>query len=219
MKIYAINGGPRKNGNTATLLEKALEGARSVGSDVETEMIHLYDYNYKGCISCYSCKRKGSPSLNRCAVVDDLTPIIEKATYADGVIFGTPIFFSGITGALQSFLERFWFPYSSFNVYRESFAPKKVKLGAIYTMHVNKEENKELWENQYLHMLSAKDGFFDSLFGGCEKLYSCNTTHFDDYSKYESLRFNPEVKARVRAEQFPIDLQNAFDMGVKIASK
>ena len=219
MKIYAINGGPRKNGNTVALLEKALEGARSTGADVETEMIHLYDYNYKGCISCYSCKRKDSPTLNRCAVKDELAPMLEKVTYADGVIFGTPVFFSGVTGALQSFYERFWFPLSSFNVFRESFAPKKVNMGAIYTMHVSKEEYPELWANNYVPMFATKDSFFESLFGGCEKLFSCNTTHFDDYSKYESRRFDPEVKAKAKKEQFPIDLQNAFDMGVKIATK
>ncbi|XWX63056.1 flavodoxin family protein [Desulfitobacterium sp. AusDCA] len=48
MKVIAINGSPRKNKNTATLLNKALEGA-------ETELIHLYDLNYKGCVSCFAC--------------------------------------------------------------------------------------------------------------------------------------------------------------------
>jgi multimeric flavodoxin WrbA len=51
MKILAINGSPRKNWNTATILNSALEGAISVGA--QTEMIHLYDFNYKGCISCF----------------------------------------------------------------------------------------------------------------------------------------------------------------------
>ena len=51
MKVIAFNGGPRKNWNTAMLLEKALEGAKSQGA--ETELIHLYELNYKGCISCF----------------------------------------------------------------------------------------------------------------------------------------------------------------------
>ncbi|AFL99447.1 flavodoxin family protein [Desulfitobacterium sp. PCE1] len=46
MKVIAVNGGPRKQWNTATLLHKALEGAQSVGA--ETEMFHLYELNYKG---------------------------------------------------------------------------------------------------------------------------------------------------------------------------
>lgn len=56
MKLIAINGSPRRNGNTSTLLHKALEGAAAAGA--ETECIDLYTLNYKGCISCFSCKRK-----------------------------------------------------------------------------------------------------------------------------------------------------------------
>ena len=54
MNIIAINGSPRKEDNTATLLNKALEGAASNGA--ETEIIHLYDFTYKGCKSCFACK-------------------------------------------------------------------------------------------------------------------------------------------------------------------
>ena len=60
MKILAINGSPRKNSNTATLLKKALEGAAAQGA--ETELIHLYDLNFKGCISCFACKLKDGKS-------------------------------------------------------------------------------------------------------------------------------------------------------------
>ena len=48
MKVIALNGSPRKKWNTATLLKHALDGAASKGAD--TELVHLYDYNYKGCI-------------------------------------------------------------------------------------------------------------------------------------------------------------------------
>ena len=54
MKLLAINGSPRKRWNTATLLEKALEGAASRGA--ETELVHLYDIDFKGCVSCFACK-------------------------------------------------------------------------------------------------------------------------------------------------------------------
>ncbi|MCO5381118.1 MAG: flavodoxin family protein [Methanosarcina barkeri] len=61
MKVIAINGSPRKKWNTATLLEKALEGAVSEGA--ETEIIHLYDLNFKGCTSCFACKLKGETAM------------------------------------------------------------------------------------------------------------------------------------------------------------
>jgi multimeric flavodoxin WrbA len=48
MKVLAFNGSPRRKWNTATLLNHALEGAASKGA--ETELIHLYDLRYKGCV-------------------------------------------------------------------------------------------------------------------------------------------------------------------------
>ena len=53
MKVIGINGSPRKKWNTAMLLAKALEGAASQGA--ETDSFHLYDLNYKGCVSCFAC--------------------------------------------------------------------------------------------------------------------------------------------------------------------
>ena len=76
VKIIAFNGSPRKKWNTATLLEKALEGAASQGA--ETELIHLYDLNYKGCASCFACKTKGGESYGKCAIKDDLAPILKR---------------------------------------------------------------------------------------------------------------------------------------------
>ena len=62
MNVIAVNGSPRKKWNTATLLESVLQGARSKGAPCE--MVHLYDLDYKGCISCFECKKiGGTPAL------------------------------------------------------------------------------------------------------------------------------------------------------------
>jgi hypothetical protein len=58
------------------LLEKAVEGAKSVGA--EAELIHLYDLDFKGCISCFACKTLGGKSYGRCAVKDGLAPVLER---------------------------------------------------------------------------------------------------------------------------------------------
>ena len=76
MKVIAINGSPRKNWNTAIMLQSALEGAKADGA--ETELINLYDYEYKGCVSCLACKRKGSKANGLCAYKDALSTILEK---------------------------------------------------------------------------------------------------------------------------------------------
>ena len=112
MKLMAINGSPRKTWNTATLLKKALKGAASQGA--ETELVHLYDLNFKGCISYFACKTRGGKSYGRCAVKDDLRPILNKIAAADGLILGSPIYFGIVTGEMRSFMERLLFPYFTY---------------------------------------------------------------------------------------------------------
>ena len=101
MKIIAINGSPRKKWNTAKLLKKALEGASLQGA--KTELINLYDLNYKGCISCFACKEKGGKGYGRCVVRDDLKPIFKKIETIDALIFGSPIYLGNITGRCNHF--------------------------------------------------------------------------------------------------------------------
>jgi multimeric flavodoxin WrbA len=84
MKVMAVNGSPRKAWNTATLLKKALKGAASQGA--ETELVHLYDLNFKGCISYFACKTRGGKSYGRCAVKDDLKPLFKKIEAADALM-------------------------------------------------------------------------------------------------------------------------------------
>ena len=87
MQIYAINASPRKKWNTGTILENVLKGASESNPDVLGEMINLYDYEYKGCISCFQCKRIGGPSYGKCAVKDAIQPIIQNVLQADIVVF------------------------------------------------------------------------------------------------------------------------------------
>ena len=85
MKAIAFNGSPRKNKNTATLLNRALEGVSSKG--FQTELIHLYDYNFSGCRSCFECKRIGGESYGKCKFQDEASDLIKKAYEADTIIF------------------------------------------------------------------------------------------------------------------------------------
>ena len=132
MKVIAFNGSPRKKWNTGTLLEKALEGAASQGA--QTELIHLYDLNFKGCISCFACKTKGGKSYGKCAVQDDLTPVLKKVEEADALILGSPIYFGVVTGEMRSFMERLLFPYRPYvppSDPRQTLFPRKINTGFI----------------------------------------------------------------------------------------
>ena len=214
MKVLAINGSPRKNKNTAILLNKALEGAASQGA--ETELIHLYDLNYKGCISCFSCKLKNGKSYGKCALKDNLTPILEKAANANAIILGSPIYFASVTGAMRSFLERFMFQYLVYDTDYSSLFGKKISTGFIYTMNVTNERMKDLG---YEQNFKDSEMAMRRLFGSFESLIVNDTYQFDDYSKYVVTAFDEKEKAKVRDEQFPVDCQKAFDMGVRLTKQ
>src|SRR3990170_290755 len=141
MKIIAVNGSPRKNWNTATLLQKALDGAASKGA--ETEIFHLYELSYKGCISCFSCKAKNGESYGKCAVKDDLTSILKKVQEVDAIIFGSPIYFGTVSGEMKSFMERLMFPYLTYTDPPGTLFARKIRTGYIYTLNVTEAMAKE----------------------------------------------------------------------------
>ncbi|MCL2720739.1 MAG: flavodoxin family protein [Treponema sp.] len=95
MKVIAVNGSPRKKWNTHILLEKALEGAKEMGA--QTELINLYDINFKGCTSCFACKLKGV-TISKCAMKDELEPILQKICECDALLLGSPVYFNCVTG-------------------------------------------------------------------------------------------------------------------------
>lgn len=214
MKVIAINGSPRKKWNTATLLEKTLEGAASEGA--ETEIIHLYDLNFKGCTSCFACKLKDGKSYGKCAVKDDLTPVLEKLKDADAVILGSPIYLGNSTGEMRSFMERYVFPYLVYSNEIPTLYPKNIPVGFIYTMGV-KEENFDMFGLK--KTIELNENLAKRIFGDSESLCSTDTYQFDDYSKYVADRFDPDEKAKRRKEVFPYDCEKAFEMGSRFVKR
>lgn len=212
MKVIAFNGSPRKKWNTATLLKKALEGTASEGA--KTELVHLYDLDYKGCISCFACKEKGGKSYGRCVVRDVLKPIFRRVEEADAIIFGSPIYLGSITGEMQSFMERLVFPYLTYTDPPESLFPKKIPTGFIYTMGLTEELMKEFG---YEQRFANTERFLTRIFGSSEMLFSFDTYQFEDYSKVVASRFNPGEKLKRRKEVFPRDCQKAYGMGARFA--
>lgn len=214
MKVIAINGSPRKNWNTATLLEKSLEGAASEGA--ETELIHLYDLNFKGCISCFACKLKGGKSFGKCAVKDELIPVLERLEDADAVILGSPIYLGNSTGEMRSFMERYIFPYITYSIDIQTFYPRNIPVGFIYTMNITEDLFELVGINK---LIESNEWVATRIFGYSESLCSTDTYQFDDYSKYASSIFNLQEKAKRRKEVFPRDCEKAFEMGARFVKR
>ena len=100
MKIVAINGSPRKNGNTAQLLEIVQKEIESNG--VEFEIVQL-GTDIKPCMACYSCLDTGSL---HCVINDGINDIIDTCCKADGILLASPVYHAGISGNMKCFLDR-----------------------------------------------------------------------------------------------------------------
>lgn len=216
MTYYAINGSPRKTHNTATILNKALEGVKAADPLAQTELIHLYGLNYSGCVSCFECKRLGGKSYGKCAVRDDLTPLLERLAEADGIIFGSPVYFHSITGKMRMFFERLLFQYFVYDADYSSLAPKRMPTAFVYTMNVPYEV---MIADHYLENFQNMESFIGKIFGKPETLYVNDTYQFSDYSKYKVECFSEADKARHREQQFPIDCRKAFELGMSLAGR
>ena len=211
-KVIAINGSPRKNANTATLLKKALDGAASTGA--ETELIHLVDLQYKGCISCFACKLKGTKYIRSCAMRDDLTPILEKAMNSDAIILGSPIYLGDVTALMRAFIERFGFMNVSYSNKKSNNFTGKINTAFIYTMNVPKPMSALF---TYTYVFNT--GILKKLNGTVKQLVSIDTWQFDDYSKYEASNFDVEKKKKAKETLFPKDCEKAYRIGVQLSGK
>lgn len=211
MKTIILNGSPRKNWNTALMLKEAKKGAESVGA--ETEYIDLFDLTYTGCRSCLACKRKDAERC-KCFWKDDLSPVIDRIFAADALIIGSPIYLGDITSQVRGLIERLHFCALSYDDYSNYFNGK-VDVGIILTMNAP----KTYYDVAYRKKAREVAQCFKALNGSVEVYACCDTLQVTDYSKYNMASFNEEHKKEMRANQFPQDLENAFNLGAKLSRK
>jgi multimeric flavodoxin WrbA len=98
-KIAAIYGSPRRNGNSATLLNHALQGALDAGASIEN--IVLRDLNISPCLEIYGCKEAG-----QCVIQDDFQKVYEQILSCQGLILASPIFFYTVSSHTKILMDR-----------------------------------------------------------------------------------------------------------------
>ena len=99
MKITAIYGSPRRQGNTSQLLQSAVAGARSAGAEV-TEIV-LRDLKLSPCLEIYACRKAGS-----CAIKDDFQNLSADLLAADATMLASPIFFYTVSAHTKIMMDR-----------------------------------------------------------------------------------------------------------------
>ena len=183
VKVLGISGSPRRHGNTETLLDTVLEGAREAGADAEKIILRLL--NYTSCRGCNACHRTGV-----CVITDDLTEIFEKIAAADVLIIASPIYLMGITAETKGLIDRAQYLW----------ARKFIKKNLYYTPeHIRRHKGIFVstaglgWENVFDAAFPAITAFF-------------NTTGFDywdnvianDLDRYGGIKGHPTALAEAR---------------------
>jgi multimeric flavodoxin WrbA len=102
MKVVAFNGSPHKDGNTSILINLVLEELKKEG--IETETVQVGGKKIRGCVACYKCMKNLD---RRCAVDDDiLNECIERMLAADGILLGSPTYFTDVTAEMKALIDR-----------------------------------------------------------------------------------------------------------------
>ena len=108
MKVLGIVCSPRKGGNTEILVQEALSSARDCGA--ETELLSVWDKDIRPCDGCLSCEKTG-----KCHIKDDVQAIYPKILEADGIIWGTPVYFFNATAQAKILIDRSYALYANHN--------------------------------------------------------------------------------------------------------
>lgn len=107
MKVLMLNGSPHKNGTTFRALSEIATILNENG--IETEIVTVGDKKVHGCMACGGCAKAG-----KCVFDDIVNELVEKLTFADGLIVGSPVYFAGANGTLLSILDRMFYNRKNF---------------------------------------------------------------------------------------------------------
>lgn len=212
-KIIAINGSPRTNFNTATLIKDAADGARQAGADVEIFDLYRLE-KYSGCVSCFVCKL--APNKGRCVIKDGLAPVLEAIRSADGLILGSPNYLSEVSAGFRALYERLVFQSLTYQV--ENRCCNEHKIPVLFIMTSNAP--KEIYERMgYDEMLKRYENTLTTFVGDTKIYVADNTLQVKNYERFNWTQFDVETKKKRHEEVFPLERQEVFALGQEMVSR
>lgn len=117
MKVILVNGSPKEKGCTYTALKEVEKVLKE--RNIITEMFWIGNRPISGCLGCNRCLENG-----KCCINDKVNEFIEKVPETDGFVFGSPVYFSGISGQLKCFMDRAFYG-------RKSLFTNKIGTGVV----------------------------------------------------------------------------------------
>ena len=214
MKALIVNASPRKNGNTATLLDKVREGLESSGC--ETKTVSLATLKFRGCISCLACKVKGNKCDGLCALRDELRPVLEETLASDILVLGSPVYFHYPVAAARAFTERLLFAPLDYTNPSVPRLKKKIHCACLYTMHM--PSDKLFAEYSYKQTLGMAAKSFE-LIGSSEALYFRGLTMFNPFDRYEIAPEFAQMIKDVKDKNYTDYEVECINLGKQLAAK
>ncbi|MFP3928353.1 MAG: flavodoxin family protein [Desulfobacteraceae bacterium] len=186
MKVLGIYGSPRKGGNSDHLLDKALEGARSAGGEINTVYARLLKMS--GCLECGGCDQTGE-----CVVQDDMQSVYPLLDESEVIFLASPIFFYGLTSQVKAIVDRSQAMWSRRMLRKSHDQLKTYDSGRGYLIAVGATRGPNLFEAVKLEARYFFDALDMSFEGG---------VYFRRMEKKDAVQNNPEA------------LQEAFNLGL-----
>lgn len=169
-KIMVLTGSPRKNGNTNTVVEWFIDGAKEAGASVDLVNAAGLKSKFNGCIACMGCQKSDK---FECAVEDEIRPVLARIPSMNVLVFATPTYFFGPSAQLKTLLDRM---YSLIK-----FDPKtggyvhnlgRLTMAVIATAGGGKQPGLQLVEDTFKIIAGFSGSGFDSLLVPNASMYS-----------------------------------------------
>lgn len=159
MKVIAINGSPKKNGNTAQAIAMVAKELNAL--NIEVEIVHVGNKPVRGCIGCNKCFQTKN---FKCIFDDDLTnQVIQKMRTADAILLASPTHWAGVSGAIKSLLDRvFYVSAANGNIFRHKVGAAIGVVRRSGGIEVVDQLNKYLF---YSEMLIASSDYWNVIHG------------------------------------------------------
>lgn len=151
MKILAILGSPRKNGNSEVLAQTVAEKIAEI-REAEIEYLRTQKLDISGCIGCNGCEKTGM-----CVIKDDMTDVYEKVDQADIILLATPIYFYGPSSQIKAVIDRFQARWSRKYLLKTRYRKQDKRIGCLLSTAAT--QGKKLFDGS---ILVAKS-FFDAI--------------------------------------------------------
>jgi len=135
MKVLCLLGSPRAKSNSSTIAKRFVSAMEKLGA--ETKTYSLNNLKYRGCQACMACKTK----LEKCALKDDLTEILETVQESDVLVMASPVYYGEVSSQLKAFIDR---TYSFLKPdYLTNPNPVRLKPGKTFVLALTQGQSDE----------------------------------------------------------------------------